>query len=218
MSSTSIEDGGAAVSEDLAAMHNEWLSRDRLELKFIINIARGARLEDWEPAYGGEWHRRFEDLKAVIDAEELAATLRGDFANKSAVIKLSDLWQFFCDNRGSPSWQWLDGFCRRWSKVTGESLPKAFGSGRSRKKSDDDIQREKYRRIEAEAKRRGAVFPLQDGDARKFGLALEKVMPPIGLGHDAIRRVLTGDYPPANKLASRGIVKPFWNGQLSPRK
>jgi len=72
-----------------------------------------------------EWVARYRTLKAVIDAGELAATLRGPSANKSAVIRLSDLRAFALSHPGA-EWNWLREFCHRWAEARGEESADLF--------------------------------------------------------------------------------------------
>ena len=96
-----------------------WLAQDRLELKIVINIARGTLPTDWPPRE--EWLARFRTLKAVVDAGELSATLRGLSANKSAVVRLTDLRAFVASHPGA-EWNWLSEFYQRWVAARHEDM------------------------------------------------------------------------------------------------
>ena len=103
---------------------DNWLRGEFLELKPLINLARGAHpTRDWPPP--NEWRAPFRNLKAAIDAGELLATLRASRADKSAVVKLTDLWAFLTkpERRNDTSWDWACAFCHRWADTRGESLP-----------------------------------------------------------------------------------------------
>ena len=102
---------------------DEWLCGEFLELKPLINLARGAHpTHDWNSL--GEWVPRLRNLKAAIDAGELPGTLRGTRADKSAVVRLKDLWAFLTkpDRRNDASWDWTRDFCHRWAEVRDVTL------------------------------------------------------------------------------------------------
>ena len=71
------------------------LRRESLELKWLINLARGAPDKDWPP--DDEWTDIFRDLKDAIDRGELAAAVRGEVAFKWSSVRLADLWPFVAD-------------------------------------------------------------------------------------------------------------------------
>ena len=105
----------------------DWLSRERLELQVLINLAHGrAALSspiDTEPLLP-----RLRALKDAIDSGELDAlpgTAGNPNANRMSRVKLSDLWAFASADtrREDLSWDWLRSFCRDWTQVRGKPLP-----------------------------------------------------------------------------------------------
>ena len=100
------------------ASSDHWLRRESLELKKLINLARGAPVPNWPPDQ--EWTEIFQDLKDAIDRSELPAALRGPSAWRRSSVRLLDLWSFVKDR--DARWQPLRDFCQRWAKASGISL------------------------------------------------------------------------------------------------
>ena len=101
------------------ASSDHWLRRESLELKKIINLARGAPHKDWPPDQ--EWTAIFQDLKDAIDRGELPAAVRGKRAWMWSSVRLLDMWGFVVDR--DSRWQPLRDFCQRWFAVRGEEPP-----------------------------------------------------------------------------------------------
>ncbi len=100
------------------ADNDHWLRRESLELKKIINLARGAAVTDWPPDQ--EWTEIFQDLKDAIDRGELPAAVRSKSASRRSSVRLLDLWPFVKDR--DDRWQPLRDFCQRWENARGISL------------------------------------------------------------------------------------------------
>ncbi len=101
--------------------NDHWLRQESLELKRIINLARGAPVTDWPP--DSEWGGIFRDLKHAIGRGELVAA-RHDLGRFDSV-RLADLWPFLTkpERRDDARWEPLRDFCRRWGQVRRVSLP-----------------------------------------------------------------------------------------------
>ena len=95
------------------------LARTRLELKKIINIARGAPINAWPPKE--EWEIRFKMLKDAIEDRDLPAKL-APLAPRHSSVRLDDVWAFLEKQPPHPKWDWLHEFCEVWSKESGVAL------------------------------------------------------------------------------------------------
>ena len=96
----------------------EWLRRESLELKRIINLAGGEPISIWPPP-DPFWRGIFRDLKDSIDRGDLAAATR--IPRRFDSVRLTDLWPFVVDR--DARWQPLRDFCQRWAARRGEVLP-----------------------------------------------------------------------------------------------
>jgi hypothetical protein len=104
------------------------LQQDRLRLKWVINIARGALLKDWE--LDPLWNARFVRLSNAIEDGDLRVRQdsRRPGVYKFAFATLVDLWAFVSKFPAERSLDWLRKFCLRWAaqrKQTLSDLPAA---------------------------------------------------------------------------------------------
>jgi hypothetical protein len=124
--------------------NRDWLSRERLELHVIINLAHG-RDPRTSPISTEPLLPRLRALKDAIDSGELDALPRmagNPNANLMSRVKLSDLWAFANADarREDLSWDWLRTFCWDWSQVRGKPLPDVGGLQPPAKVSPDQYR------------------------------------------------------------------------------
>jgi hypothetical protein len=94
-----------------------------LPLGTVINLARGAAVDDWPPP--AEWKLRFRQMKDAIDEGDLPVPgpYAGRPANRYTKVRLEDLpkWSECQDAR----WEPLHAFCTQWAAVHGSVLDHA---------------------------------------------------------------------------------------------
>ncbi len=116
-----------------------WLGEKFLELKSLLQLARGVHPihGKWPPP--DPWDARWRQLKMVIDQGHLPADLRRRVvAGKWTIVYLKPLWAFVTElNRvNNDGWAWARDFCQQWAKASGETLPDPDKSESSEAKAD----------------------------------------------------------------------------------
>ncbi len=113
----------------------ELLFHDALRLRVIINIARGANLQDWH--LDQLWRGRVAIIEDAIFSDELRATLiPGDHDGRYTTVQLADLWEFLCSKSLLRSLDWLRDFCWNWAEVRGEKVEELQGTSADRLSQD----------------------------------------------------------------------------------
>lgn len=86
-----------------------------LPLGAVINLARGADVDDWPPP--AEWKLRFRQMKDAIDEGDLPVPrpYAGRPANRYTKIRLADLRKWL-ECLDAP-WEPLRAFCTQWATV-----------------------------------------------------------------------------------------------------
>ncbi len=98
-----------------------WFDRECLELKRLMNLARGANVTAWP--LPSPWNVRFQKLKDAIKTERLKAVPDRDGREKWALVCLSDVSVFIEEYGAGDKWAWLQDFCQRWAKEGDHRLP-----------------------------------------------------------------------------------------------
>ncbi len=97
-------------------LSDDELTRDSLELKYIINGAHVLPAKSWPPPAGLP-SRHLQDLKDAIAFGELPAGLREGRPERFWLVRVRDLQVFL---RSKPNgWDWLRRFVERWAEVQG---------------------------------------------------------------------------------------------------
>ena len=96
-----------------------FLSGEWLEVKRIVNLARGAPIKEW-PITDPLWFRRLQDLAMYVGS----GAIKGgqlDQLSRFHSVQLTELqkWAETKDER----WGWLREFCREWAEVAGVTSP-----------------------------------------------------------------------------------------------
>jgi len=111
--------------------YNSWLKEPMLRLREIINIARGAPINDWsirdEPdENGANWASRFRTLKGYCERGILPHTPKkgAEALYTEATIFLNETWEFLQLNvPQEQSVEWLRDFCKhKWANARNEDL------------------------------------------------------------------------------------------------
>ena len=98
-----------------------WLDRECLEIKKIINIARGADIRDWD--LPEKWEIRFKMLKDAIEGGKLPAIPVPFGRVRFYTVCLLEIWLFLVNYGVGEKWDWLRKFCRDWEPQCGLNLP-----------------------------------------------------------------------------------------------
>lgn len=103
--------------------YDSYFSRESLELKRLINIARGAPTGEWPPE-DSFWLRLLEDLNFAILHDELDAVAH--VKPRFHTVELLPLWGFLTKPKriDDTRWEQLRDACTRWAGVRGLTLPK----------------------------------------------------------------------------------------------
>ena len=93
----------------------ETLLRPRMELKYLINIARGALdIGDWP--LPPPWDQRFRTLKDYIEVGELRAFTQNNIVDPTALVARQDISKLSATHT---ELDWLRAFCDQWAEVQG---------------------------------------------------------------------------------------------------
>ena len=108
-----------------------WLSTPRLELRPLLNLARGCdpagkTPPDWPPM--GEWLATWKQLKVEIDCGYLPTSMPVTLglpirlANSSTIIDLDIFWGFLANRPCNGCWDDLRWLCSQWEMGCGHTL------------------------------------------------------------------------------------------------
>ena len=112
--------------------YRSWLSTPRLELKPLLNLARGCDPTggdppDWPPE--GEWLAIWKQLKMAIDLGDLPTPMHVmpnlpiRWANSTTITDLELFWGFLADQPRNGCWDDLRWLCPQWGDECGRTLP-----------------------------------------------------------------------------------------------
>ena len=98
-----------------------YLRRESLELKYLINIARGAPVGDWPPE-DPHWLRLLEDIEFAILNSEIDGVVRRK--PRFHAVRLRPFWDWLIrpERMDDSRWDPLRDACRQWAEARGETL------------------------------------------------------------------------------------------------
>ena len=189
--------------------YKPWLQCEELRLIEIINIARGAPIDDWPP--DDEWVGRFFMLKRPCLRGKLPAVLVSPVRLSS--VLLADLSVFLAEQPPHPKWNWLGELCEVWSEESGVALagpPPRLASSANAVSAPNQKEPRKVGRPSTKREIEEAYKALRDADEVDYSApqnaVFEKIRSKVGPGREGF-----GDE------AIRRVIKPLFDGDKELR-